>query len=82
MSEKSNNLFEKWVNGRFDAKMVISVNQRNQFKNPGISIIGGRQYNTKLGGAMSIQLGPNDLQELITALQEVQTQFFPDNPPD
>ena len=63
-------------NGRFESKMVVSVTQKDQFKNLGFSVINERQYSTKLGPAMSIQLGPNDLQELIEVLQEVQTQYF------
>jgi hypothetical protein len=73
----SDKLFDKWINGRFESKMVVSVTQKDQFKNLGFSVINGRQYSTKLGSAMSIQLGPNDLQELIEVLQEVQTQYFP-----
>ncbi|MHA2108046.1 MAG: hypothetical protein ACXABU_10835 [Candidatus Hodarchaeales archaeon] len=77
MSQYSDKLFDKWINGRFESKMVVSVTQKDQFKNLGFSVINGRQYSTKLGSAMSIQLGPNDLQELIEVLQEVQTQYFP-----
>ena len=77
MSKFSDKLFDKWINGRFDSKMVISVTQKDQFKNLGFSVINGRQYSTKLGPAMSIQLGPNDLQELIVVLKDVQSQYFP-----
>ncbi len=82
MSERPKNLFDKWVNLRFDARMVVSVTQKNEFKNIGLSVINGRSYNTKLGNAMSAQLGPNELQDLITTLQEVQSQFFPEKPPE
>ena len=82
MSERPKNLFDKWVNFRFDARMVVSVTQKNEFKNIGLSVINGRSYNTKLGNAMSAQLGPNELQDLITTLQEVQSQFFPEKPPE
>lgn len=82
MSERPETLFEKWINGRFEAKMVISVTQRNQHKNPRISIIRGRTYSTKLGNAMSIQLGPNDLAEHITSLNDIQNKFFIEKSPD
>ena len=77
MSKQSDSLFDKWINARFDGKMVVSVTQKDQYKNLGFSLINGRSYSTKLGSAMSIQLGPNDLQELIDVLQDVQNQFYP-----
>ncbi|MHA1977678.1 MAG: hypothetical protein ACW98I_12295 [Candidatus Hodarchaeales archaeon] len=82
MSQYSDKLFDKWINGRFESKMVISVTQKDQFKNLVFSVINGRSYSTKLGPAMSIQLGPIDLQELVEILQEVQTQYFPFTPKD
>ena len=77
MSKHSDSLFDKWINAKFDSKMVVSVTQKDQYKNLRFSLINGRSYSTKLGSAMSIQLGPNDLQELIEVLQDVQNQFFP-----
>ena len=65
MSKQSDSLFDKWINAKFDSKMVVSVTQKDQYKNLRFSLINGRSYSTKLGAAMSIQLGPNDLQELI-----------------
>ena len=82
MSEKPKSLFDKWVNLRFDAKVVVSVTQKQKFKNIGLSVINGRSYNTKLGNAMSAQLGPKELQDLISTLQEVQSQFFPETHPE
>ena len=70
-------LSDKWINARFDGKMVVSVTQKDQYKNLGFSVINGRSYSTKLGPAMSLQLGPGDLQELIEVLQEVQSQYIP-----
>ena len=77
MSKQSDSLFDKWINAKFDSKMVVSVTQKDQYKNLRFSLINGRSYSTKLGEAMSIQLGPNDLQELIEVLQDVQSQYFP-----
>ena len=77
MSQYSDKLCDKWINARFDGKMVVSVTQKDQFKNLGFSVINGRSYSTKLGPAMSIQLGTNDLQELIEVLQDVQQKYFP-----
>jgi len=56
--------------------MVVSVTQKDQYKNLGFSVINGREYGTKLGNAMSVQLAPKDLQELIETLQEIKSQFF------
>ncbi len=61
LSKKPENLFDKWINGRFDSKIVVSVTQKDQFKNLGFSVINGREYGTKLSNAISIQLGPKDL---------------------
>ncbi|WP_455140811.1 hypothetical protein [Candidatus Hodarchaeum mangrovi] len=80
MAEKSNSLFKKWINGRFDSKVVVSVTQKGQYKNFDLSLINGRQYNTKFGSAMSAQVGPKDLNDLIQALQEVQNKFFQSGP--
>ena len=76
LSKRPESLFDKWINGKFDSKLVVSVTQKDQFKNLGFSVINGREYSTKLGNAMSVQLGPKDLKELIETLQEVQSQFF------
>jgi hypothetical protein len=76
LSKRPESLFDKWINGRFDSKIVVSVTQKDQYKNLGFSVINGREYSTKLGNAISVQLGPKDLQELIETLQEVQSQFF------
>ncbi|NHJ01371.1 MAG: hypothetical protein EAX86_04475 [Candidatus Heimdallarchaeota archaeon] len=77
MSGKTDTLFDKWINVRFDGKMVISVTQKGQYRNINLSMINGRSYKTKLGDAMSVQIGPSDLEEIITALTEVQSKFFP-----
>ncbi len=80
MAKRPENLFDKWINGKFDSKLVISVTQKDHFKNLGFSVINGREYGTKLGKAMSVQFGQNDLQELIDTLQEVQAKFFNQKP--
>jgi hypothetical protein len=74
----SETLFDKWINAKFDSKLVVSVTKKNQYKNLGFSVINGRGYRTKLGDAMSIQLGPKELNELIDVLKDVQGQFFPE----
>lgn len=73
-------LYDKWVNAKFEGKIVVSVTQKGDYKNLGISFINGRSYNTKLGDAMSIQLGAWELRELLEALQIVQDQYLP--PPE
>lgn len=64
------------INGKFDSKLVISVTQKDQHKNLGFSVINGREYGTKLGNVMFVQLGSRDLQGLIETLKDVQSQFF------
>ena len=77
MSGKTDTLYDKWINAKFDGKMVVSVTQKGQYKNISLSVINGRSYSTKLGSAMSVQIGPKDLEELITTLTDIQTQHFP-----
>lgn len=75
----SETLFDKWINAKFDGKLVVSVTKKDQFKNLGFSLINGRGYSTKLGNAMSIQLGPRELNELIEVLQDIKVQHFPEH---
>jgi hypothetical protein len=69
-------VFDKWINAKFEGKMVVSVTKKDQFTNLRLSLINGRSYTTKLGDAMSVQLAPNDLQDLIETLNEIQQQYF------
>ena len=68
---QSTRIIEKWINGKFDAKVVLSLVQRDQFYNPQISLIKGREYETKLGKASQIQLGLGDLKEMVNTLNEI-----------
>ncbi|MFW9995184.1 MAG: hypothetical protein ACFFD4_24315 [Candidatus Odinarchaeota archaeon] len=70
VDQVSETLHEKWINGKFDSKVVVSVTKKEQYKNIRISLINGREYTTKLGSAMSIQVDPRDIDELIASLQE------------
>ena len=72
----SETLFNKWINAKFDGKLVVSVNKKDHYTNFRVSVINGRSYSTKLGGAMSIQLESKDLQELIETLQDILQQYF------
>ena len=67
----SNTITEKWINGKFESKVVLSLVQREQYLNPQISLIKGREYETKLGKAMQVQLGLNDLRELASTLDTI-----------
>jgi hypothetical protein len=75
MSQTDNKIVEKWLNGKFDAKLTISLVQRGNFLNPNISLINGREYKTKLGPAMSVQLGYNEIQDMIETLQLIQEKI-------
>ena len=61
MSKQSDSLFDKWINAKFDSKMVVSVTQKDQYKNLRFSLINGRSYSTKLGEAMSLSAVENQI---------------------
>ena len=73
MSEvkESKRIIEQWVNAKFDGKVVVSLVQRGPYYNPQLSIIKGKEYETKLGKASQVQLGLNDLRNLVTTLKEI-----------
>lgn len=77
MSEfkETKRIIEKWVNAKFDGKLVVSLVQRGQFYNPQISIIKGKEYETKLGKASQVQLGIGDLKNLAETLNEIITKM-------
>ena len=68
---QSTRIIEKWINAKFDGKVVLSLVQRDQFYNPQISLIKGREYETKLGKASQVQLGIGDLKEMVNTLNEI-----------
>lgn len=70
MSENKR-IIEQWVNAKFDGKIVASLVQRGQFYNPQISIIHGKEYETKLGKATQVQLGLGDVKRLVETLNEI-----------
>ena len=74
MSEREKPLLEKWISAKFDGKIVVSADkikkEGKEFVNFKLSIINGKEYTTKLGKAMSIQLDARDIDELIAALQQ------------
>ena len=65
MSNNEDKLFEKWISAKFDAKLVISATKKDPYVNVSLSAINGKEYKTKLGNAMSMQLGANDIDEII-----------------
>jgi hypothetical protein len=74
VSTKEQNLFDRWVSVKFDGKVVISASKKDQFVNFKISIINGKEYATKLGKAMSVQIDANDIDAIFAALQELKKQ--------
>ncbi|MHA2365110.1 MAG: hypothetical protein ACXAC7_14220 [Candidatus Hodarchaeales archaeon] len=78
---ESNRIIEKWINGKFDSKIVISLVQREQFLNPQFSLINGREYDTKLGRAMQAQIGLNDLREIVKTIENVISEMEKRLPP-
>jgi hypothetical protein len=73
MAENKENkrIIEQWINAKFDGKVVASLVQRGQFYNPQLSIIKGKEYETKLGKATQVQLGLGDLRNLVKTLNEI-----------
>jgi len=70
MSENKR-IIENWINAKFDGKVVASLVQRGPYYNPQLSIIKGKEYETKLGKASQVQLGLNDVRNLITTLTQI-----------
>ena len=70
MSENKR-LIEQWINAKFDGKVVASLVQRGPYYNPQLSIIKGKEYETKLGRATQVQLGLGDLKNLVKTLNEI-----------
>ena len=77
MSEnrETKRIVEQWINAKFDGKVVASLVQRGPYYNPQLSIIKGKEYETKLGKASQVQLGINDLRNLVNALNEIITKM-------
>ena len=81
MSQNEEKLFEKWISAKFDAKIVISATKKEPYVNVSLSAINGKEYKTKLGNAMSLQLGANDINEMIAALTEIKEKHLPQPSP-
>ena len=73
MSEnrETKRIIEHWINAKFDGKVVASLVQRGPYYNPQLSIIKGKEYETKLGKASQVQLGLGDLKGLVNAINEI-----------
>ncbi len=70
-AKESKRIIEQWVNAKFDGKVVVSLVQRGPYYNPQLSIIKGKEYDTKLGKASQVQLGLGDLRNLVKTLNEI-----------
>lgn len=64
-------IIQQWINAKFDGKIVASLVQRGPYYNPQLSIIKGKEYETKLGKATQVQLGLNDVRSLVNTLQDI-----------
>ncbi len=73
MSEnrETKRIIEQWINAKFDGKVVASLVQRGPYYNPQLSIIKGKEYETKLGKASQVQLGLGDLKNLVATLNQI-----------
>ena len=74
-SKETKRIIEQWVNAKFDGKVVVSLVQRGPYYNPQLSIIKGKEYETKLGKAAQVQLGLNDLKNLANTINEIITKM-------
>ncbi|MFX1514377.1 MAG: hypothetical protein ACFFCQ_17520 [Promethearchaeota archaeon] len=68
-------IVEEWTNAKFDAKIVTALSRKGEFLNISLSVINGKQYETKLGPGMSIQLGIVDARALTRALENILNEF-------
>ena len=75
MATNTSPIIEKWVSGKFDSKINISLTKKGDFLNPSISIINGKSYKTKLGDAMKMQLGYKEVETIIAVLKEIQDEM-------
>lgn len=69
------NLTKKWINAKFDAKLVLSVDEKSNYINTSISLMNGKEFTTKDNiKGMSVQLSQTDLENIrdwaIGALKE------------
>lgn len=71
MAESNKPIIQQWINAKFEGRIVASLVQRGQYFNPQISIIKGKEYETKLGKATQVQLGLNDVKDLVKTLTEI-----------
>ncbi|MFV2015581.1 MAG: hypothetical protein ACC656_09155 [Candidatus Heimdallarchaeota archaeon] len=67
----SERLIEQWVNAKFDGKVVLSLVQRGPYLNPQLSIINGKEYQTKLGKATQVQIGLGDLRQIVQTANQI-----------
>ncbi len=74
MSEREK-VIEEWINAKFDAKIVLDLTRKGEYLNIGFSVINGKQYSTKLGPVMSVQLGIGDARALSKALENILSEF-------
>ena len=79
MATNSPAIIEKWISGKFDAKINISLTRNGDFLNPSISIINGKSYKTKLGDAMKMQLGYKEVETIIAVFKEIQDEMKKDS---
>jgi hypothetical protein len=71
MSQQSQRIIEQWINAKFDGKVVLSLVQRGPYLNPQLSIIHGKEYETKLGKATQVQIGLGDLRQLVATANQI-----------
>nr|MDO8112463.1 hypothetical protein [Candidatus Sigynarchaeota archaeon] len=81
MSAPEPALFEKWISVKFDGKLVVSATKKDQYVNFKLALIKGKEYTTKLGKAMSVQLDSNDIDDLVAALQQLKQYHAGDQKP-
>ena len=59
----------------------MNLVKREQYLNPQISVINGREYTTKLGKATQVQVGLNDLKKLVETCTQI-IQKLEENMPE
>jgi len=64
-------IIKKFVNGKFDAKILVSLTQKGNFLNPSITLMGGKEYKTKFGKSMNVQLKLDELKKMNKSISEI-----------
>lgn len=71
------NLGKIWVESKFNAKCVLSLDEKGQYLNLGVTLMGGKEFTTKDGvKGMSVQIDPNEIEKIVKWLNVIKKDHF------